>query len=232
MDASETDPAWASAALIPTLGVSLGKPGEGLAPIPTQVRLLWDEKWLYIRFTCAAGEIYSPFTHHGDKLYQGDVVEVFLDPKGDAKQWLEVEVSPNNVTMEVQTVLTAEPKSDANLLLDREIITRDWWNNVDYTLPGLRTAASVKKVGEKVTGWTVDIALPGKELMRRMGSAKLSPMTMRANFMRYEYPAPPKPDAKRSLIAMNWAPVMWGSPHVSPSAMGYITLVAAGNGKQ
>ncbi len=225
MDASPNDPAWASAALIPSLPLSLGKPKGGISPIPTQVRLLWDQNWLYIRFTCTGNEIYSPFTHHGDKLYQGDVVEVFLDPKGDGKQWLEVEVSPNNVTMEVQAFLTAEPKSDANLLLEKEIIARDWWSNLDYTLEGLKTAASIQKEGEKVTGWTVDIALPAKAIMRRLGSSKIMPTTMRANFMRYEYPAPAKPDGKRSLIAMNWAPVMWGSPHVSPQAMGYVTLV-------
>ena len=115
-------------------GFGTGKPAwRACRRFQPQVRLLWDEKWLYIRFTCTATEIYSPFTHHGDKLYQGDVVEVFLDPKGDAKQWMEIEVSPNNVTMEVQTTVTAEPKSDADLMLQRDIISHDFWNNLDFT---------------------------------------------------------------------------------------------------
>jgi hypothetical protein len=226
MDAQPDDPAWASAALIPSLTVSLGKAGEGVTAPPTQVRLLWDEQWLYIRFTCTGNEAYSPFTHHGDKLYQADVVEVFLDPKGDGKQWLEVEVSPNNVTMEVQTTLTAEPKSDADLMLMRDIISRDFWNNLDYSVEGMRTAATITRAGEKVTGWTVDIALPAKVVMRRFGVEKYSPATMRANFMRYEYPTPARANGKRALIALNWAPVVWGCPHISPAAMGYITLSA------
>lgn len=225
MDASPDDPAWPAAALIPSLAVSLGKPGEGLSPLPTQVRLLWDDKWLYIRFICTANDVYSPFTHHGDKLYQGDVVEVFLDPKGDGKQWMEIEVSPHNVTMEVQTTVTAEPKSDAELMLLRDIISRDFWNNLDFTLQGLRTAATVTKHGDEVSSWTVDIALPANVVMHRLGTDKFSPTTLRANFMRYEYPRPAKADGKRSLIAMNWSPVMWGCPHISPAAMGFITLV-------
>ncbi len=44
--------------------------------------------------------------------------------------------------------------------------------------------------------------------------------------MRYEYPKPADENAKRKLIAMNWAPVMYGQPHISPGAMGYVTLVA------
>ncbi|HWE04365.1 MAG TPA: carbohydrate-binding family 9-like protein [Tepidisphaeraceae bacterium] len=225
IDASEQDPAWTSAALISSLTVSLRTGGEKLSPLPTQVRLLWDADWLYIRFTCTAGEIYSPFTHHGDKLYQGDVVEVFIDPKGDGRHWLEVEVSPNNVTMEVQTMLTAEPKWDANRILTREIISRDLWANLDYTLAGMRTAASIRRDQDKVIGWTVDLALPARVLMRRLGADRFSPGALRANFMRYAYPAPAKEGDKRSLIAMNWAPVMYGQPHISPAAMGYVTLV-------
>src|SRR5207302_2754065 len=138
------------------------------------------------------------------------------------KQWLEIEVSPHNVTMEVQTMLTAEPKSEENLMLFRDIISRDLWANLGYTLEGLRTAAVIDKEGDKVLGWTVDIALPAKVIMRRLGATKFSPMTMRANFMRYEYPQPAIATGKRTLIAMNWAPVVWGCPHISPAAMGYV----------
>ncbi len=175
VDASVDDPAWKSAALISSLSVSLRTGGEKIDPVPTQVRLLWDANWLYIRFTCTGSEIYSPFTHHGDKLYQGDVVEVFLDPKGDGRHWLEVEVSPNNVTMEVQTMLTAEPKWDANRILDKDIIARDFWPNLDYTLAGMRTATSVQRDKEAVAGWTVDIALPAKVLLHRLGANRFSP---------------------------------------------------------
>src|SRR5438445_59798 len=40
MDTTDNDHAWTSAALIPALSMSLGKPGEGVTPLPTQVRLL------------------------------------------------------------------------------------------------------------------------------------------------------------------------------------------------
>ena len=204
--------------------LSLGEQGEGETPPPTRVKVLWDKDYLYVRFVCAATELYSPYKKHDEPIYNGDCVEVFLDVKGDAKQWMELEVSPRNITFDQITTLTAEPLSDSDLVLDPALRATDRWPNPGWNLDGLRTAVSAQRVGRRITGWTVDIALPAKPMLRRLGLDHFAPMTLRANFLRYEYPRGNR-GAKRSLIAMNWAPVRWGCPHLSPRAMGFLDLI-------
>ena len=230
--ADPSDPAWARAAIIPALTVSLGSDGKGLSPLPTQVKLLWDQNNLYLRFLCTASEVYAPLHGHDEALYKGDAVEVFLDAKGDGREWIELEVSPGNATFDQVTTLTAPPISNADLLLTSDVLQRDWWVDLSWSLDGWRTAATVQKTNGKVTGWTVDMALPAQAVLRRLGQAQFGPMTMRANFLRYEQVPAVKaagadPGASRRLLAMNWSPVLYGCPHISPLAMGYLVLAAA-----
>ncbi len=229
--ADPSDPAWARAAIIPALPVSLGDDGKGLSPLPTQVKLLWDQNNLYLRFLCAASEVYAPLHDHDSALYKGDCVEVFLDARGDGREWIELEVSPDNATFDQVTTLTAAPTSDMNLLLTGDVLQRDYWADLSWSLDGWRTAASVQKTNGRVTGWTVDMALPAQAVLRRLGMGQYGPMTMRANFLRYEQvpvvkAAGADPGVSRRLLAMDWSPVLYGCPHISPLAMGYLVLAA------
>jgi hypothetical protein len=223
MTADSADPAWKNAALIPDLTPCITNPPLDQQSRATSVRLLWTPKTLFVRFQCAAKEIYSPFTKTNDPLYKADVVELFLDAKGDSKQWLEVEVSPNNVVMQMMTTLTAEPGSDVNLILNQDILQRDFWPIPDWTTAGLRTATSIKRDHDVVTGWITDISLPASVTLRRLGLTSYAHLTMRANFLRYDYPNKPG-SIGRELIPTDWAPVLLGCPHISPQAMGYLTL--------
>jgi hypothetical protein len=123
------------------------------------VRLLWDQKFLYVRFICQDNEIYSPFTGRDRPHYQGDVVEVFLDPVGDSRQYVELQVSPRNQVFDQLMLLTGEPRSDENLRLLNEVIDRNWWTDLGWTLDGLSTATSVVQRDGKTSGWIADIAI-------------------------------------------------------------------------
>ena len=230
--ADPADPAWLSAAVIPALTLSPGDDNNGFSAMPTEVRLLWDQDNLYVRFICTATETYAPLRKHDADLYRGDVAEVFLDIKGDSKQWFEIEVSPYNATLEQLTTLTADPESDSNLLLSGAVVNRDWWPDRSFDPPGLRTAASIQKSKGSVSGWIVDMALPATPMLHRVGEIKYGPMTLRANFVRYEYPRGSGPNSPRRLMAMNWAPVVFGCSHISPKAMGYVDLSISQPAKQ
>ena len=220
LDAAATPAAvWTNAVLIPTLTQS--KNGARANSLPaTQVRLLWDSKALYVRFDCTDAEVYLPFSKHDDPLFQGDVVEVFLDPVGDARQWFELQVAANNATFDQNLVLTAEAKSNADGMLLDELLQRDWWMWAGYEMEGLTTAAQ-----QRPDGWTVELAIPAKSAAKRLGSQTWKAGDkLRANFMRYDW-TPPGADGKRGLLPMNWAPVLTGCPHISPQAMGTLELM-------
>jgi hypothetical protein len=222
MDANLDDPAWKNAALIASLSMSVGPDAKGKAPLPTMVKTLWDEKFLYFRFECHDKEIHAPFAGgeagRDANHYQGDVVEIFLDPVGDAQQYIELQVSPKNGVFDALFLLTTKAESDLDGVLKREIIERDSWTFPSWNIEGLRTATSLWENGN---GWTADIALPAAPLLKRLGLRTWQSQSLRANFLRYDSLLV---DAKRELIAMNWSPIMWGRPHRSPQAMGYLEL--------
>jgi hypothetical protein len=229
VDADPSDPAWKFAATIPSLTVSPGRENPvtaPLSPLPTEVKLLWDKTFLYIRFLCEGGDIYVPVTGHDKELYKGDVVEVFIDPVGDAREYVEIEISPKNDVFDQILLLTApQPKSDSNGVLQYEIQQRDLWAFPQWDVSGLRSAAKVCNLSNGKPGWIVDLAIPAKSILRRLGVVSYSAMTLRVNLLRYEWSKEPDGSgAGRKLIAMNWAPVQFGLPHLSPQAMGELHL--------
>ncbi len=225
LTADVNDPAWAGAATIPTLGLPFGAPASQ-TPLPTEVKLLWDSQWLYVRFICTGPEPYAPFGQTRDaRHYQGDVAEIFLEPVGDGRQYFEVQLSPAGGVFDQNTLLTGEARSDARGRLVPQVLAKDYWPNPDYTMPELRTAASVARRGDRYV-WIADFALPAAAALKRTGAKAYHPMTLRMNLLRYHHSGPVT-DKTRKLLAMNWAPVTQGCPHQSPAAMGKVELIDA-----
>ena len=226
MTAAVNDPAWTTAAVIRALGPAINhqRTVDQVLP-PTTVRLLWDADFLYVRCEATDAEIYLPFKEHDADLYRGDVAEVFLDTVGDARQYFELQVSPNNATLDQNILMTAsEAHSTDDRRLVEEIFTRNLWFDRSYTMTGLRSAASIQPAG-----WIAEFAIPAESALHRLGQKQWKAgQSIRANVLRYEWQLEQGEKAtagKRGLIAMNWAPVMEGCPHLSPQAMGTLELV-------
>lgn len=218
MAARLDDPAWQRAAVIAGLTVSRGGEAGDARRLPTEARLMWDHQFLYIRFICEDNDIYAPH-------FKGDVVEVFLDVKGDSMQYIELQVNPNGELYDSLFLLTAPPQSHADGRLIRQVLQRDGWDNPAWNLPGLRVGTG--RFGEEPgkSGWIVDIALPAEALLRRLGKKAWEPMDIRSHLLRYDWQPAAGPGSPRQLVAMNWSPVLHGCPHISPRAMGCLRLV-------
>jgi len=223
LEAGANDPAWEKAAVIPSLPLMVGEE-EKKKPVATEVRLLWDEGFLYVRFVCQADEIYAPYKTRDANHHEGDVAEIFLDPSGDQRSQFEFQINPENAILDLVMTTTADPVIDRKTLcfdgcfLDRNVrYSREW--NCD----GIRTATSKIEHDGRLTGWIAEAALPARAILRRMGTDRYAAgQQLRANFLRYERPL--LPDGKREWIPMNWAPTMSGCPHFSPASMGYLKL--------
>jgi hypothetical protein len=223
VSADENDPAWVNAAVISEFGLALRSPPSD-RPLPTQVRLLWDHDWLYIRFISTGPEPYSPYgKEHDARHYRGDAVEVFLDPVGDGKQYFEFQQSPVGGLLDQNTLLTTDARSDADGRLTPAVLQKDYWPNLGFDMPGVRNGVGIVRKDDQYT-WVADFAFPAAGILKRTGKKNYEPMTLRLNLIRYHYTGPLE-DANRKLIAMNWSPVVFGCPHQSPVAMGTIELV-------
>lgn len=225
--AAPDDPAWEKAASIDDLTLSAGAP-DGLPPVPrTIVQALWDDQFLYVRFTCQDDEIYSPFHGHDAEYFKADVVEVFLDPVGDGREIIELEVSPDNGVFDQILLYTApEMRSGPDGVLADDILAHDAWNFPCWDLPGLRTTAGRWHHDANGTrGWLVDLAIPCSVLRRTSHPVFAHDLALRANFLRYDWPLQAGPGSARLFMPLNWSTVVAGRPHRSPARMGTLHLI-------
>ena len=118
---------------------------------PTQATVAWDDRNLYVAFECTDGEPWGTMYERDSRLWEQEVVEVFLDPDGDGRDYPELEVSPHNVVVDLLI-----PKAGAGAT-----------NAIRWDIAGLRTA-----VAKHTAGWTVEIAIPWASLRESGTSAK------------------------------------------------------------
>jgi len=223
--ADPADPAWPAAAVIDGLSLCLGPQGAGLKPTDTQVRVMWDADFLYVRFICQEQSIYTPHGTQRDAMHsQGDVAEVFIDAVGDCRQFIELQVNPLGGTMDGRHTITTQPVSGPDGVLAGEVLKKYATFDLAGDMKGLRTAAAITDADHGGPGWIADLAIPAPPLLERAGLQKFHPMALRINFIRYDQPDPKvQPPAKKPVF-MNWSPVVWGRPHRSPAAMGTLVL--------
>ena len=110
----------------------------------TQSAIAWDGRNIYFMFVCVDRDPWSNMFERDAHLWEQEVVEVFLDPDSDGKDYPELEVSPHNVVVDL--LIPAPGKISADEAAK--------WN-----IEGLRTA-----VGKHPAGWTVEIAIPWASL--------------------------------------------------------------------
>lgn len=225
LTAKPDDPAWSAATPVRLNQASIGTPANLLVNPPprTDVRLLWDPGWLYLRFTCASET--APYfppqgTPDAQHIYAGDAVEFFLDPVGDARQWFEFQFNARNDRFAQITVCTAPPKWDSSLRLLPDFIARDLWA---YPLPNPEQVRSAAAWNPEAKTWIVDAAFPAALVLKRTGLKKFAPMQLRGNLIRYQW-LETRPGAKRELLSLNWSPIPRYVPHRCPAAFGFIKL--------
>ncbi len=112
---------------------------------PTEAALAWDETHLFLAFACGDSEPWGTMRNRDDRLWNEEVVEVFLDPDGDGRNYAELEISPNNVVIDL---LIAAPRTSVE-------------DAIRWDIEGLKTA-----VGRHNAGWVVEIAIPWASLSK------------------------------------------------------------------
>lgn len=209
---------WKTAASTEKLGVADGEEATVADGYETQVRALWDAQYLYLRFQGQNEDGFSPHgTQHDATHYEGSVVEVFLDCRGDSREVVELQVNPQGGVFDGVHLLTAAAAWDEKGVLKPDVIAKNAWFFSSWDIDGLRTASHVEN---KV--WTTDVALPAS-LLKHRGLKAFTALALRANFIRYVHPL--LADGTRGFVALNWSRVPLGRPHRALGALGNLQLV-------
>ena len=172
----------------------------------TEAAVAWDEQNLYVAFACRDPDPWGRMTKRDDRLWEEEVVEVFLDPDGDGKNYPELEVSPNNVVVDL---LIPAPRSGAT-------------DAAKWNIVGLQTA-----VGRQPAGWTVEIAIPWKSLAGSGTSTAPKPGDRwRVGLYRIKRPGGPgKERANDEYLA--WSPTRADRGFHDPERFGVVEFVDA-----
>jgi hypothetical protein len=144
---------------------------QGNNPDPgleTEVRLLWSQEMLYLRFVCRYRELFvfeeSDPNGRRDHLWDRDVAEAFLQPPpAVGKNYKEFEVAPNGTWIDLD--ISPSGLADLKSGLTRSVHLDDTKNI-----------------------WTAELAIPMKSLTPHFDPAR----PWRANFYRVEGKAEPR----------------------------------------
>jgi len=119
------------------------------ATYSTMAQMLRDDANLYIAFTVEDKDVWSTFENHDDRLWTEEAVEMMIDPDGDGRNYLELQVNSLGTTLDLK--------------MNRQY-SQGGSPDFDYTLDGFEAAVSVKgKINNekgKDKGWTCEIKIP------------------------------------------------------------------------
>lgn len=166
--------AWRAADTLPL--VTNNTPGGQKPKTATTVRVLWNPAFLYVSFKVETPRIEGTLTQHDGDLYTQDVVEMFIDPDGDGRNYLELNFNCLN------TVL------DWRYAQVRQGVDRNW------AIPNSKTAVKLQGTANRHTdadtGLTYEIALAWADI-KAWSTAPIPPRqgdNLPINFYRIDYP--------------------------------------------
>ncbi len=93
VDGKLDEPDWQQAAV---LGPFVAWDGKSPITRPTTAKLLWDADNLYLAFRGEDPDVFTPYTHDDDPLYDSEAVEIFIDADGDKDVYVELQAAPKN----------------------------------------------------------------------------------------------------------------------------------------
>ena len=115
---------------------------------PTRAKMLWDSDYFYFAFVCQDADMWAIYDQEDDPMWSEEVVEIFIDPDGDGKRYLELEVNPLNAVVDL-LIYSVSP---------------EWHSSKDWDIAGLKTAVQAHgTVNDSLAldwGWTAEIAIP------------------------------------------------------------------------
>jgi hypothetical protein len=187
----ETDAAWTRAEAV----------AWGPEPWVTRFRALATPDHLCLRFDVADRRPWHTMTVRDDRLWNEEVVEIFLDPDRAGHDYAELEISPANVVCDL-------------------VVERPWptlRSDPSWHIGGLATrVVPCRDAGCGPDGWTALAALPWRSLRSLPVTAALPPRpgdAWRFNLYRIKRPhGPANPDA--DVVYAAWSPTGGPSFHV------------------
>lgn len=182
IDGSGDEAVWGRAAKFsPLRDIEGGAVDDG-----TEIRMLWDDDYLYILADMPEEDLWATQREHDSVVYRDPDFEVFIDPQEEGNHYLELEVNALGTVWDLflaRTYRLADP-----------VVLHDW------EMRGLKHAVKLHGTlncpGDKDRGWSVELAIPWRCITShgtqpRKDEAPEPGRTMRFNFSRVNWQVEP-----------------------------------------
>ena len=201
IDGEMNDDAWEQA---PAITLQFPWEDQTGAKQKTEVRLLWNDQYLYALFACEDDDVIALYTNRDDPTYRDDAVEIFLNPRPSQETtYFGLEMNAGAVLYDYVAVMP-------NVFYKR------------FQMSGVQLAVNIRGTrnvrGNKDEGWKLEVAIPW-ENFETLGPRPKAGDRWRAQLNRWDGTAP---DRRLSM----WVDPKIGnpSPHV-PSRFGWLEFV-------
>ena len=203
LDGRLIDRAWARAAQTTRwVHPTTGEPIDGH---DTWARALWDDEYLYIGMRARDTDVWATLTTRDADLWDEEVLEVYIDGGGRGRNYLEIQVNPNNAVFDALF-----PRASG----------RDHTVAREHTIEGMETAVHVQGTLNDRTDrdvyWSVEMRIPWASIPG-VRPPPGNDTSLRVNFYRYDRPA------RGGVITSAWSPVGGGTFH-RPDRFGRFVL--------
>ncbi len=147
IDGVLTDEAWARAAPFSDFVMNLdGQP----SPQKTEARALYDDSFLYFSFRCRDENIWATLKQRDERLWDEEVVEVFLQADPHQPSYVELEVNPLGTMLDIYLLNIRQPLHYQSWNSEK----LKWAVRVDGTVDG--------NGGDRE--WTCELAVPFEDI--------------------------------------------------------------------
>jgi gluconolactonase len=148
VDGKLDDESWSKA---PSSGKFINNIDGSAASYDTEARILYDDSYLYFSFRSVDENIWATLTRRDARLWEEEVVEVFVRADSSQPSYIELEVNPLGAMLDIYLLDVRKPLRYESWNSER----LRWAVDVVGTVDGMG--------GDK--GWTCEIALPFEDVV-------------------------------------------------------------------
>ncbi len=221
IDGKDSESAWSKAPWSETFVDIEGKPGQE-DPYKTRYKLLWDDSYIYVYVKMVETDIWAKLKEHDQVIFQDNALEIFMDPDGDAHQYMEFQI---NAFEAIWDLMLTKPYRNGGQPIS------------GWDIKGLKKAVlidgTLNDPSDKDKSWSIELAFPLNALNLGGRKPNIAGARWKMNFSRvqhemevrngvYEY----KKDAKGRPLQPAyyvWTPQGLISLHY-PERFGYVTF--------
>ena len=208
VDGKLDDPAWQNAPWTEDFDYLIRR-DRPPPPLRTRAKMLWDDQCLYVAAELSETDVRAEMHDHDSTLFQENAFEIFVDPDGDAKDYVELEFNALNTTFD--------------LLMDKPY-KQGGKPDIAWTCEGMKSAVQIDgtlNASDDVDrAWTIEVAIPWS------GLSKLTPPPAAGSKWRVELARVEHRSDDRRAQYTAWSPTGESNLHV-PGGWGVVEFVTA-----